>query len=575
MNDLYVRFFRMAERRIAEKTGQGVVCFISNYSWLDGLSFTGIRERYLEAFDAIRIDNLHGDRIISEYAPDGRTSETVFALSGQSPGIKVGTSITLLSKSGDVAGPSTGGHIRYRDFHQARADERRRALLDSLDTENIDDGYSTVEPNLRLGLPFKPMAVSEGWFDWPSLPDLFPVSFPGVQTCRDQFLVDTDLDRLQARVGDYFDPALSHEEIARRYPRVMKSTARFDAPAVRDALLRRGGPDESGFIRFAYRPFDNRWLYWESDTKLLDEKRADYRPHVFEGNMWLSAAQHLRKGAEQPQTWFTRHIGTRHLIERGALMFPAWLRDEGHGDGTGAGRHANLSATAQRYLARLDLGVEDLFHHVLAVVHEPGYREANAGALRMGWPRIPLPGWPDGEAEGAAEALARSATHGRELAALLDPETPVPGVTRTPLRPEITAIAVPCTVEGRNMAGADFVVTVGWGHYGSGDAVMPGRGRAEERTFAPDERAAIGDALLALGDTTFNIHLNGEAFWRNVPASVWNYRLGGYQVLKKWLSYREHAILQRPLRPEEVQHFTDTARRIGAILMTLSPRPAT
>ena len=73
LNDLYVRFFRMAERRITEKTGQGVICFISNYSWLDGLSFTGMRERYLEAFDVVRIDNLHGDRIISEYAPDGRT----------------------------------------------------------------------------------------------------------------------------------------------------------------------------------------------------------------------------------------------------------------------------------------------------------------------------------------------------------------------------------------------------------------------------------------------------------------------------------------------------------------------
>ena len=61
LNDLYVRFFRMAERRIAEKTGQGVVCFLSNYSWLDGLSFTGMRERYLAAFDAIRIDCLNGE----------------------------------------------------------------------------------------------------------------------------------------------------------------------------------------------------------------------------------------------------------------------------------------------------------------------------------------------------------------------------------------------------------------------------------------------------------------------------------------------------------------------------------
>ncbi len=560
LNDLYVRFFRMAERRIAEKTGQGVVCFISNYSWLDGLSFTGMRERFLEAFDAIRIDCLNGDKYkTGKVAPDGSPDPSIFSTEGDPVGIQVGTAISTLVRKGDHE-PAKSVAFRHL-WGQAKPAE----LIATAEAEP-DVLYSEIEPVLPLGLPFVETAVSADWFDWPALPDLFPVSFPGVQTCRDQFLVDTDLDRLQARVGDYFDAALSHEEIARRYPRVMKSTARFDAPAVRDALLRRGGPDESGFIRFAYRPFDNRWLYWEKDG-LLDRPRADYRPHVFDGNMWLSAAQHLRKGAEQPQTWFTRYIGTRHLIERGALMFPAWLRDEGHGDGTGAGCHANLSGKAQRYLDRLELGVEDLFYHVISVVHDPSYRATNAGALRMEWPRIPLPGWPDGEAEGAAEALARSATHGRELAALLDPETPVPGVTRTPLRPEITAIAVPCTVEGRNMAGADFVVTVGWGHYGSGDAVMPGRGRAEERAYTPEETTAMLDALPVLGDKTFDVYLNGEAFWRNIPAAVWDYRLGGYQILKKWLSYRERKVLGRNLRAAEVQHFADTARRIAALLL--------
>ena len=67
----------------------------------------------------------------------------------------------------------------------------------------------------------------------------------------------------------------------------MKSTRRYDARAVRDALLQRGGPVESGFVQYAYRPFDDRWLYWDADTKLLDEKRAEYKPHVFEGNLWL------------------------------------------------------------------------------------------------------------------------------------------------------------------------------------------------------------------------------------------------------------------------------------------------
>ncbi len=669
LNDLYVRFFRMAERRIAEKTGRGVVCFISNYSWLDGLSFTGMRERYLEAFDAVRIDNLHGDRIVSEYAPDGRTSETVFALQGQSPGIKVGASIALLSRSG--SGASARGRILYRDFHHARAAERRQAMLGSLDAPDMDSGYATLEPALRLGLPFKPMAVSEGWFDWPSLPDLFPVSLPGVKTSRDPFLVDVDLDLLKARVGDYFDPGLSHEEIARRYPAAMKATARFDARAVREALLARGGPDEAGFVRFAYRPFDNRWLYWEAETKLLDEKRADYRAHVFQGNEWLVAQQKPRREWSPPQA--ITHIGCIDLMDRSATCIPAWLRDShsgsdgdtpehgrpllrrtvleatpatmewvsldsgqrpssahGIGSDTGAPRNRpNLSAAARRYLNRLGLGVEDLFHHVLAVLHDPAYQEANAGALRMEWPRIPLLGWPapgtagvspasprsallptpaggtpalpgkfpayegrepagecdfpgnagvppasergsastDRETTEAADALARSAARGRQLAALLDPDTPVPGVTTGPLRPEFAAVAVPATTDGRNMTGDHFALTAGWGHVGAGGAVMPGQGQAIERAFTPDERAAMGDTLPALGDTTFDVCLNDRAFWRNVPAAVWNYKLGGYQVLKKWLSYRERDILDRPLRPEEVRRFTDTARRIAAILL--------
>ena len=128
LNDLYVRFFRMAERRIAEKTGQGVVCFVSNYSWLDGLSFTGMRERYLDAFDIIRIDNLHGDRIISEYAPDGRTSETVFAMSGQSPGIKVGTSITLLSKAAVSA--STSNTVPVPRFQPCEGRRKTRGFAE-------------------------------------------------------------------------------------------------------------------------------------------------------------------------------------------------------------------------------------------------------------------------------------------------------------------------------------------------------------------------------------------------------------------------------------------------------------
>ena len=298
LNDLYVRFFSMAERRVAEKTGQGVICFISNYSWLDGLSFTGMRERYLDAFDAIRIDCLNGDKCNSgKIAPDGTPDPSIFSTDGDSVGIQVGTAIATLVRKADHTPADAVG---FRHFW---GKAKRTELLETTEAEP-ESLYDAVEPVLQLGLPFVRTAASDEWFDWPSLPNLFPVSFPGVKTSRDAFLVDTDLDRLKSRIANYFDANLSHEEIARRYPGAMKSTARFNACANRDALLARGGPDEDGFIRFAYRPFDNRWLYWEKDTKLLDEKRAEYRPHVFEGNLWIEARERETREVFHVEPWY-------------------------------------------------------------------------------------------------------------------------------------------------------------------------------------------------------------------------------------------------------------------------------
>ena len=318
LNDLYVRFFRMAERRIAEKTGRGIVCFISNYSWLDGLSFTGMRERYLEAFDAIRIDCLNGDKYkTGKTTPEGEPDPSIFSTPGDPVGIQVGTTITTLIRKAEHSPAGTVG------FRHLWGQAKREELTETAEAES-STLYDAIEPVMPLGLPFAAISVSRNWHDWPSLPDLFPTSFPGVKTSRDAFLIDVDLDRLKARIADYFNSELSHEEIARRYPSVMNSSARFNSRAVRDSLLKRDKPDEkSGFVRHAYRPFDNRWLYWEAETKLLDEKRADYKPHVIAGNIWLVAQQKPRREWSSPQVIF--NIGCLDLMDRGATCFPAWV----------------------------------------------------------------------------------------------------------------------------------------------------------------------------------------------------------------------------------------------------------
>ena len=131
-------------------------------------------------------------------------------------------------------------------------------------------------------------------------------------------------------------------------------------------------------------------------------------------------------------------------------------------------------------------------------------------------------------------------------------------MTQAPLRPDLAPIAVPSTVDGRNMAGDDFALTAGWGHFGAGGAVMPGQGRIVERAPTREERAASP----VLGETTLDVYLNDRAFWRNVPAEVWSYKLGGYRVLKKWLSYREYDVLRRVGFVSDVEYFSDISRRI-------------
>ena len=211
-------------------------------------------------------------------------------------------------------------------------------------------------------------------------------------------------------ISDYFSPDLSHEEIARRYPTVMSSTRIGSTPArCATHLLRRGGPVEAGFLRYAYRPFDTRWLYWEAETKLLDRPRPEYNSHVFKGNLWLVLQNKARPDLSRTPLVISTY-GDSNLMNGGISMFPyiSVTTDSGPACRKWSAAPPKLSPAAQRYLDSLGAGVEDLFHHVLAVLHDPAYREANAGALRMEWPRIPLPGWPDGTATGGGRACGIS-----------------------------------------------------------------------------------------------------------------------------------------------------------------------
>ena len=425
-------------------------------------------------------------------------------------------------------------------------------------------------------------------------------------------------------------------------------------------LLQKRPFNEESLVPYLYRPFDMRWIYWESEAKLIASKSPDFLPNVFEGNCFIEARKR-----ESISEW-TRGTYVTALADNFgngfSNFFPLCVlgsRAQTLFGGDSSGPKPNLSEKAVANLqglgfADLNTAAEHLFYHILAVLQTPAYREENAGALRQDWPRIPLPA--------TREALEASAALGRRIAALLDVTQAVKGVTTGKIAPELTTIAlitkrgtgVPprstgilpvsstgilpvdqqqehgqdglanhgqdahathgqdahatrdgrathgqdahATRDGRATHGQDahatqdarathgqvlgtpngdahateqindaddLAVTAGWGNPGRGGITMPAGGDARRRQYAPDER----DTPACLGSDTFDIYLNDQVYWRNIPAAVWEYTLGGYQVIKKWLSYREHKMLGRPLRADEARYVTEMARRIAAILL--------
>jgi predicted helicase len=348
LNDLYVRFFRMAERRIVDMTGKGVVCFISNYSWLDGLSFTGMRERYLEAFDEIWIDCLNGDKYkTGKLTPDGKPDPSVFSTEFNREGIQVGTAIGLLCRLDSDKQPV---EVRFQNLW---GKDKRSRLLANLGKVS-SDLYIDIAPALALGLPFKEAETATGYDRWPILTVLFAASHPGIQPCRDELVVDIDRDRLVNRMEKYFSPAISHDQMRQISASALEDTAGFDAVAAREKLRKRGFLKHN-VVPYTYRPFDLRWLYWEPETKLLDRNRPDYVPHIHPENVWIAAVQQNRKEFDPPL--ITRLHASRHIVERGANLFPLSLKpvqqtlDMSASDEPQAASKPNLSLEALHSLA--------------------------------------------------------------------------------------------------------------------------------------------------------------------------------------------------------------------------------
>lgn len=566
LDDLYIRFFRLAEKRIAEHGGRGVVSFISNHSWISDPSFVVLRRHLLDSFDRFWIENMHGNRKISEYAPDGRTSETVFATSDFSVGIQQGVAISLWVKHSKRQGDPV---VRFRDdLDDAKAGERRAHLLASLDTKNFDAQYETSNPRRDNRWTFRPSDVTSAYLGWPKATELCaqpPYNGP-IERRGNSLIVFPDERGRLMRVAEYLDPTVSDDDIRERVPEFMNSSGEFKAEKTRSQLKGRRF-DASRIVTYPFKPFDIRIAYLDPDIAPLFSRPAPLLLNQrFSGNRFFITRDTADKDPEGPPFFFSPVVCDYDCISGHARHFPLRLnvgpdRRGGRfalGDRALPGTEtelekivANLSPSARAYLASLGFPDPDtdqetaelIWYHALAIGYSPAYLAKNADGIRQDWPRIPLPK--------SKESLLASASLGRQVAALLDTEAPVSGVTAGKIRDDLKSIAVFQRVDGKpaKPESGDLDLTAGWGHGGKGGITMPGKGK-----------------LIRRDDGAYDIFLNEDACWRNVPEVVWDYTIGGYQVIKKWLSYREKPLLGRSLTPDEVRYVTEMARRLATLI---------
>jgi len=585
LDDLYVRFFRLAERRIAEMSGKGVVSFISNQSWVSEPSFVVLRQHLLESFDKFWIENLHGNRKISEYAPDGRTSETIFAISGFSIGIQQGVGTSLWVKSGK---PRNGAaQVRFRDdLDDAKAEDRRKRLLDSLTAKTFDKAYTLAKPRPENRLSFRPEDVAAHYTQWPKMVDLCEAApSNGLMEKRGGALIDIDRDALESRMRDYFDTNVSWEEYKAKQTALTEDAAGFSPKDARTKAIASESFDAERLRRYALRPFETRYCYYTPVNPIWNRARPTLWRNCFEGNTFVLSRPGGVADPEGAPLSFTGCLGDNDYQRGHAYYFPLRVRPADESGLFGSGKpHANLSKTAREYLTTL--GIEDaeadsetaglVWMHALVVGYSPAYLAENADGIRRDWPRIPLPT--------DRKSLETSAALGKQIAALLDTEAEVPGVTNGKIAPLFKTIGLITKTGGGQLdtSGGDLAVSVGWGHYGKEGVVMPAKGKLADRQYDLDEAKAIdGEAASRgisvkeirrlLGEKTYDVYLSGAAYWCNVPLNVWEYYIGGYQVIKKWLSYREDGILGRALKPDEAREVMNTARRIAAIIL-LQPK---
>ena len=537
LNDDYVKFMRFAHDRI-NRTGHGMVAFITNNGWLDNPTFRGMRAQLMHDFDEIYIIDLHGSSKKQERTPEALRKQgddknvfdieqgvgitfliklpesevdTAFALTAPEPASKKSKAKKL--EGGKV---TLKAKIQHLDLWGSR-----EYKYDWLQTHSMSDApWQTLQPRMPYLLmsPRNESSIDEYEAGW-KVTEILPINTSGIVTARDSLVLDLTKDALEKKIESFLDSKKSDEEIREqffgkkasdKYP--AGDTRGWQLISARTALKKADW--KQSIVSCLSRPFDTRFLLYRKD--MVDWGRWEVMKHL-EGNKSIGLIA-AKQSKDDWGTFVSESIGTHKVCVAYDInnFFPLWLLPEQPKPGISIAKQGrpNLSPAFLEDLSKalnkavvepfgLPKGVkpEDVLAYIYAVLHAPSYRSRYAQYLKSDFPRIPI-------------AVVAGAIHDFETVwnSLL------------PLGREL--------IELHLLRKAPPKLRPRFDHQGSNEVEKP-------RYEAPRSQAAG------------KVWINAFQYFEGVEPEIWSFKVGGYQVCEKWLKDRK----SQKLRLEDIEHY--------------------
>lgn len=478
LSDDYIKFIRMGESFI-EKNNEGILAYISNNSFLDGVIHRQMRKHLMQTFDKIYVLDLHGNAKKKETAPDGSKDENVF-------NIQQGVSINIFVKRGKKK-PDEPAKVYHTELFGER--EKKYEYLNGNDLTTA--GYKELTPAepYYFFVP-KDFNVQADYNKGIKIDELFKLNKAGIATGRDDLFIDMDKETLIRKLHEVFE---CNDILTSKYKLKVTDTYKL-CTTIKTAKY-----SEEYFRNLLYRPFDTRYVYY--DTRLLQRARYDVMKQFFNHNVGLILSRMVLGNYEWNDVFITKDITEKGImamrVSNTAPIFPLYIYEDDLNQTSffDQSRKPNLNMDIVRELEqKLNLTFTpekedktgtfapiDILDYIYGVLHSNKYRNKYKEFLKIDFPRIPYPE--------SSDYFFKIAELGKQLREIHLLESPIVN---------------------------EFVTSYPVG--GDNEVVKP---------EYKDNK----------------VYINKTQYFDNVPEIAWNFYIGGYQPAQKWLKDRKGRIL--------------------------------